>query len=142
MLVALTIAAHCHSTYCMTLTDSMCNCDQVTSDFQILYHWMFVLSHGHIGSSFPTGNYPRWRLWLACRFWSSVQLPQWVWWQSETKLPQARGPSFGPRALRMNTVVNHCQQHIYVCLGGFSQTIWEITSKCWEISETLQQCKN
>lgn len=59
-----------------------------------------------------------------------------------TEIPQARGPSFGLRALWMGWVVNHCQRHISVCLGAerswASQTNWGMTSKCWEISETVQ----
>lgn len=45
----------------------------------------------------------------------------------------------GPRALWINRVVNHCQKHL--CLSwsrmkwGFSQTLCEITSKCWQISK-------
>lgn len=47
---------------------------------------------------------------------------------------------YGPRALWKRRVVNHCQQHISVCLGpdcneAFPQTLWEITSKCWQISK-------
>lgn len=58
-----------------------------------------------------------------------------------------RGPEvlhYWPRGLWMSRVVNHCQLHISVCLGAarsralsffFSQSLWEITSKCWQISK-------
>lgn len=54
--------------------------------------------------------------------------------------PSARVLHYRPRALWMSWVVNHYQLHISVCLGAAhlrpfsSQSRWEITSKCWQIS--------
>lgn len=99
---------------------------------------------------FPHGNHPGNLLWLACRFWFSHLAPSGtvvtIWGLSTNDLrPEVL--HLDPRALWMSRVVNHCQQHISVCLGAklrecFPRPFWEITSKCWEILKTLQHSQN
>lgn len=79
----------------------------------------------------------------------SHQHGQWEWWRCEASPNYYRPEVFhyGPRVLWISWVVNHCQQHISVCLGaaepseGFPRPIGKLLPNV-DRYQSLQRCMN